>query len=140
MTMHLNPYIGFKGNAREAVEFYHSVFGGELVISTFADLHASQGPDEDDLVMHSQLTTDAGLVLMVSDTPDRMDFNPGTNIAVSLSGDRLDEATLTGFWEKLIEGANVTAPLSTAVWGDSFGMCVDRFGIGWLINIAAAKA
>jgi PhnB protein len=138
MTVHLNPYIGFKGNAREAAEFYHSVFGGELAISTFGELHASQNPDEDDLVMHSLLTIDGGLTLMMSDTPDRMEYKPGTNITVSLSGDRGDEAVLTGYWERLIEGANVTMPLSTAVWGDSFGMCVDKFGIGWLLNIAAA--
>ena len=84
------------------------------------------------------LETGSGLTLMMSDTPDRMDYKPGTNITVSLSGDRADEEVLTGYWSRLIEGANVTAPLSKAVWGDSFGMCVDKFGIGWLINIAAA--
>jgi PhnB protein len=139
MTKHLNPYIGFKNNAREAAEFYHSVFGGELTISTFSELHASQNPSEDNLVMHSVLTVDGGLTLMMSDTPERMEYKPGTNISVSLSGDREDEAVLTGYWNKLIVGANVTMPLSTAVWGDSFGMCVDKFGIGWLINIAAAS-
>jgi len=138
MTIHLSPYIGFRGNAREAIEFYHSVFGGDLVISTFGEMHASQDPSEDDLVMHSQLTTETGLTLMVSDTPARMPYNPGTNITVSLSGERTDEETLTDRWTRLTEGANVTMPLSTAVWGDSFGMCVDRFGIGWLINISAA--
>lgn len=140
MTIHLNPYIGFKGNAREAIEFYHSVFGGDLLISTFGEMHASQDPSEDNLVMHSRLATANGLTLMVSDTPARMDYTPGTNITVSLSGDREDEAVLTEYWNKLIEGANVTMPLSTAVWGDSFGMCVDKFGIGWLINIAAATS
>jgi PhnB protein len=139
MTMHLNPYIGFKNNAREAAEFYHSVFGGELTISTFSELHASKDPTEDNLVMHSALVIDGGLTLMMSDTPDRMEYKPGTNISVSLSGDREDETVLTGYWNKLIVNANVTMPLSTAVWGDSFGMCVDKFGIGWLINIAAAS-
>jgi PhnB protein len=139
MTMHLNPYIGFKNNAREAAEFYHSVFGGDLRISTFSELHASQDPSEDNLIMHSVLDIDGGLTLMMSDTPDRMEYKPGTNISVSLSGDREDEAVLTGYWNKLIVGANVTMPLSTAVWGDSFGMCIDKFGIGWLMNIAAAS-
>lgn len=140
MTIHLNPYIGFKGNAREAAEFYHSVFGGELSLATFAEFHASQDPSEDNLVMHGLLSVDDGLTLMMSDTPDRMPYTPGTNVTVSLSGDRADEETLTGYWSRLIEGANVTAALSTAIWGDSFGMCVDRFGIGWMINIAAAKS
>ena len=139
MTMHLNPYIGFKGNAREAAEFYHSVFGGDLNIGTFGEFHASQDPSEDNLVMHSVLTIDGGLTLMMSDIPDRMEYSPGTNISVSLSGDREDEAVLTGYWNRLIEGGNVTMPLSTAIWGDSFGMCVDKFGIVWLLNIAAAR-
>jgi PhnB protein len=138
MTTHLNPYIGFKNNARQAAEFYHSVFGGDLLINTFAELHASQNPGEDDLIMHSALTIPGGLTLMMSDTPDRMEYKPGTNISVSLSGDRVDEEVLTGYWNKLTEGANVTMPLSTAVWGDSFGMLVDKFGITWLLNIAAA--
>lgn len=138
MTMHLNPYIGFKNTAREAAEFYHSVFGGELSIRTFSEFQASQDPSEDDLVMHSVLETESGLTLMMSDTPDRMEYKPGTNISVSLSGDHSDEEVLTGYWSRLIEGANVTAPLTKAIWGDSFGMCVDKFGVGWLINIAAA--
>ena len=87
--------------------------------------------------MHSQLQVNDGLTLMMSDTPDRMEYNPGTNISVSLSGAADDSDVLTGYWGRLIEGANVTAPLATAVWGDQFGMCVDKFGIGWLINIAA---
>jgi PhnB protein len=139
MAMHLNPYLSFKDNARQAAEFYHSVFGGELNIGTFAEFNAAQDPAEADLVMHSLLSIDGGLTLMMSDTPDRMEYKPGTNISVSLSGDREDEAVLTAYWNKLIEGANVTMPLQTAIWGDTFGMCVDKFGIGWLINIAAAS-
>jgi PhnB protein len=140
MTIHLNPYMGFKNNAREAIEFYHSIFGGELTINTFAELHASQDPSEDDLVMHSALVTKDGLRLMASDTPARMNYNPGDNITISLVGDSEDEATLEGYWNKLIEGANVTMPLAKAIWGDTFGMCVDRFGIGWLVNITAPPA
>jgi PhnB protein len=137
MTIRLNPYIGFKGNAREAIEFYHSVFGGELTVSTFAELHASQDPSEDNLVMHSMLVAPNGLTLMASDTPARVTYNPGDNISVSLSGDAEDQTVLEGYWNSLIDGGNVTMPLSKAAWGDSFGMVVDRFGITWLINIAA---
>ena len=140
MTIYLNPYIGFKDNAREAIEFYHSVFGGELTLSTFADLHASQDPSEDDLVMHSALVTPQGLRLMASDTPSRMDYNPGTNITISLVGESDDETVITGYWEKLIDDGNVTMPLAKAIWGDTFGMCLDRFGIGWLVNISGPQA
>jgi PhnB protein len=138
MTIRLNPYIGFRGNAREAAEFYHSVVGGDLTISTFAELHASQDPSEDNLVMHSMLVAPGGFTLMVSDTPGRMDYQPGTNITVSLSGESDDEELLKGYWTKLMEGGSESMPLAKAIWGDSFGMGTDRFGIGWLVNITAA--
>ncbi len=137
MTIRLNPYLGFKDNARAAIEFYHSVFGGELTVNTFAELHASQDPSEDNLVMHSMLVGPNGLTLMASDTPQRMTYNPGDNISVSLSGEAEDQSVLEGYWNALIDGGNVTMPLSKATWGDSFGMVVDRFGITWLLNIAA---
>jgi PhnB protein len=138
MTLRLNPYISFKNNAREAIEFYRSVFGGELTINTFADLHASQGPDEDNLVMHSMLAIPGGLTLMASDTTSRMPHNPGDNMSVSLSGESEDEELLKGWWAKLMDGGKETMPLAKAVWGDSFGMGVDRYGIAWLVNITAA--
>lgn len=134
MATKLNPYLGFKDNAREAMEFYHSVFGGKLDINTFKDFHASQDPSEDELVMHSVLETDNGLTLMGSDTPQRMEYKPGTNFSVSLSGD--DEEELTEYFNKLKEGGNVVQPLTRAVWGDTFGMTTDKFGVMWLVNIA----
>ena len=136
MTTKLNPYLGFRDNAREAMEFYRSVFGGDLTTSTFAELHASEDPAEADKIMHSMLETSAGLTLMASDTPNSMDYTPGNNHSVSLSGD--DDAELRGYWEKLAGDGTVTMPLEVAPWGDSFGMCVDKFGITWLVNIAGA--
>jgi PhnB protein len=137
MSITLNPYLGFRGNAREAIEFYHSVFGGELTINTFGESHASETPDEDPLVMHAMLVT-ADLTLMASDTPNRMEYTKGDNISVSLSGD--DEVKLTQYFTALAEGGTITQPLVKAPWGDSFGMLVDKFGITWLTNIAGAAA
>ncbi len=133
----LNPYINFRGQAKEAGEFYRSVFGGELIGNTFAEFQMPVGPDEADLIMHSQLTTPGGLTLMISDVPSHMDFTSGTNISISLSGD--DETELRGYFDKLAEGGTVTVPLEQAPWGDSFGQVTDRFGIGWLVNIAGPK-
>jgi PhnB protein len=138
MAVQLNPYLNFRNNAREAMEFYHSVFGGELTSNTFAEFNAPVEDAEKDLVMHSQLVADNGLVLMAADTPSHMEYNPGSNFAVSLSGD--DEATLRGYWDKLSDGGNVGMPLDKAPWGDTFGMCVDRFGISWLVNISPTAA
>lgn len=137
MATLLNPYLGFRDTAREAMEFYHSVFGGELTTSTFAEFQASEDPAERDKIMHSMLTTDSGLVLMAADTPNSMDYTPGNNHSISLSGE--DEAELRGYWDKLSAGGNVTMPLERAPWGDTFGMCVDKFGISWLVNIAGAQ-
>ena len=138
MTTRLNPYLNFRDRTREAMEFYHSVFGGELTMSTFAEMHASEDPAEQDKIMHSQLITDNGLALMAADIPNSMEYAPGANnFAVSLSGE--DEGELRGYWDKLSDGGNVAMPLDKAPWGDFFGMCTDRFGIPWLVNIAGEQ-
>ena len=134
MTTRLNPYLNFRDTARQAMDFYQTVFGGELTRSTFGEFQASEDPAEQNKVMHSALVTDQGLVLMAADLPNSMDYTPGTNFAVSLSGD--DEAELRSYWEKLSAAGTVTMPLEKAPWGDAFGMCVDQFGISWLVNIA----
>ena len=135
MSVRLNPYLSFRDNAREAMAFYHSVFGGELTVSTFADFHASDDPAEQHKVMHSQLETPDGLVLMGADTPEGMEYRPQAGVSVSFSGD--DEARLRGYWERLSESGSVTVPFEKAPWGDTFGMCVDRFGTSWMVNVAA---
>ena len=137
MVTRLNPYLSFRDNAREAIEFYHSVFGGELTISTFGELQASQDPAEADKVMHSMLVTEGGLTLMASDTPSRMEYTPGNNYSVSLSGE--DDGELRGYWEKLSDGGTVTMPLEKQMWGDTFGMCTDKFGHDWMVNITAPE-
>ena len=136
MSTRLNPYLGFRDSAREALDFYLSVFGGELTRSSFAEMQASEDPAEQDKVMHSMLTTDGGLTLMAADTPNTMDYTPGKSYSVSLSGE--DDAELRGYWDKLSDGGTIAVPLEQAPWGDSFGMCVDRFGISWMVNIAGA--
>ncbi|HEY5221432.1 MAG TPA: VOC family protein [Microbacteriaceae bacterium] len=135
MVTRLNPYLSFRDNAREALEFYHAVFGGELTLNTFGDFHASEEPDEAELIMHGMLTTEGGLNLAGADTPKRLEYTPGNNYSVSLSGE--DEAELRGYWNGLSEGGTVTMPLEKAMWGDTFGMCIDKFGVSWLVNIFA---
>ena len=138
MSMLLNPYLSFRDTARQAMEFYKSVFGGELTVSTFGDLQGSEDPAERDKVMHSELKSDNGFVLMGSDTPNSMGYTPGTNYSVSLSGD--DESGLRGYWDGLSDGGTVTLPLEKAPWGDSFGMCIDKFGVSWMVNISGTPA
>jgi len=138
MQTRLNPYISFRSNAREAMEFYHSVFGGNLSISTFKEYQASQDPSDDHLVMHAMLEAPNGLTLMGADTPSRMEFHGGGDFSISLSGD--NEPELTGYFQKLSAGGTVTEPLVKAPWGDTFGMLTDKFGINWMVNIAGKQS
>jgi PhnB protein len=135
MSANLNPYLNFKDNARQAMEFYQSVFGGELTINTFKEFHASEDPAEGDKVMHSQLKAD-NIVFMASDTPNSMEHRSGASISMSLSG--TNDKELRGYFEKLAAGGQVTLPLEQAPWGDSFGMVMDQFGVNWMVNITGA--
>ena len=137
MTSKLNPYISFGGNARQALEFYESVFGGTLLLSTFGEFGDKEAPEADQ-IMHGNLETPSGFTIMAADTPPGMQHNPGDNIAVSLSGDDGDE--LRGYWERLSGAGTVSVPLEKQMWGDEFGMCTDQFGIGWMVNIAQPQA
>ncbi len=133
MAARLNPYLSFDGNAREAMEFYRGVFGGTLTISTFGEFGTTD-PGLAEKVMHAMLETEAGLALMGSDTPPGMPFQPGNTIAISLSGDDAEE--LHGYWDALTDGGSISVPLEVQMWGDEFGMCADKFGTGWMVNIA----
>jgi PhnB protein len=132
MASRLNPYITFAGNAREAMEFYQSVLGGELTMNTFAEF-GNPGADGDK-IMHAMLETPEGFTLMASDPAPGGGSPTVSGIAVSLSGD--DAESLRGYWNSLSEGAEVTLPLERQMWGDEFGMLKDRFGIEWMVNIA----
>ncbi|WP_158841407.1 VOC family protein [Saccharothrix deserti] len=137
MTSRLNPYISFAGNAREAMEFYESVFGGTLSLNTFGEYGATDAP-EAEKIMHGMLETPSGFTLMGADTPPGMSVNAGDNITICLSGDDADE--LHGYWEKLSDGGNVLTPLEKQMWGDEYGACQDKFGISWMVNISAASS
>lgn len=133
MSSRLNPYISFNGNAREALEFYRDVFGGSLSIhkhGEFGDPTVAWG----DQVMHGQLETDNDFTLMASDVPPGVEVKTGNHMVVSLSGD--DGKELRDYWEKLSRDGKILTPLEKQVWGDEFGMCTDRFGITWMVNIS----
>jgi PhnB protein len=132
VTSRLNPYISFKGNARQAIEFYQSVFGGDLRISTFGEFGSDDSASKDQ-IMHAMLETPSGYTIMASDTPANMAVTPGDNITISLSGE--DESELRGYWDKLSVSGKVSMPLEKQAWGDVFGSCSDQFGINWMVNI-----
>jgi len=129
----LNPYINFEDNARQALEFYQGVFGGNLRLNTFGDMGAPDSPDASK-IMHGQLDAENGFTLMASDTPEHMEKRTaGNNFSVSLRGDKATD--LRRYWDKLSDGGTVTVPFEKQMWGDEFGMCTDKFGINWMVNI-----
>ncbi|NUT32042.1 MAG: VOC family protein [Hamadaea sp.] len=136
MASRLNPYMNFPGTARAAMEFYKDVLGGDLKINTFGEFPGSDDAMKDN-VMHAQLETPAGFTLMASDMGPGMEHKPGENVSISLSGEDADE--LRGYWEKLAAKGTVTMPLEKQMWGDEFGMVVDQFGIGWMVDIVAPQ-
>ncbi len=137
MASRLNPYIGFKDNARQAMEFYKEVFGGELRLNTFGEFGAQDSP-EANKIMHAQLKADNGITFMAADTPSGMDVVAGSQITMALMGD--DDAELSDYFQQLADGGTVTAPLEPAPWGDKFGMLTDRFGISWMVNISGPQS
>lgn len=137
MSSLLNPYLSFDGNAREAMQFYGTVFGAEPALHTFGEYGDATAPGADK-IMHGMLQTPAGYTLMASDTPPGMPFTPGNTITISLSGD--DEDQLRRYWDALSDGGSVSVPLEKQMWGDVFGMCADKFGVAWMVNITPAAS
>ena len=142
MTTRLNPYLNFPGTTRRAMEFYQSVLGGDLTISTFAEYGGAPEGLEADNVMHAQLETPSGFTLMAADSS-----GPGGSggqatsdaggVSLSLSGE--DGEELRRYWEGLSSRGSVTMPLEKQMWGDEFCACRDRFGVEWMVNISAPQ-
>lgn len=132
MASRLNPYLNFNGNAKQAMEFYSSVFGGKLTMTSYAEMGAPDTADAD-RIMHAMLETDAGYTIMAADIPGTMEYQPMAGCSVSISGD--DAAALRGYWDKLSASGTATMPMQKQAWGDEFGMCVDQFGVAWMVDI-----
>lgn len=133
----LNPYLTFTDSARAAMEFYRSVFGGDLSLTTFSEFGMGDGPIAD-LVMHAALETPQGFTLMASDSPPEMGMPASSGTWVSLSGDADASDDLRGWFAALADGGTVQTELAVQVWGDEFGQLTDRFGTGWMVNLASA--
>ncbi|ANY06281.1 VOC family protein [Pseudonocardia sp. HH130630-07] len=132
-TLHLN----FRGDARAALGFYHSVFGGDIVLARYGDVPAGQGPDQAEQLAWGQVSAPNGVRIMAYDVQDGLPWNPGENaFYVSLSGS--DRAEITGYWTALAEGGTIVEPLGPAVFAPLYGKVVDRFGITWIVDVTPA--
>lgn len=138
MMTKLNPYLNFMGQAKEAMEFYKSVFGGELYLQTFKDAGFPHDPKDDNLVIHASLTS-GDIAIMASDgNAEHPVKQVGDNVHLSLMGS--DQAKLTEYFNKLAEGGSVDMKLEKQFWGDIYGQLTDKFGIHWAVNISSGEA
>ncbi|MDT0431882.1 MULTISPECIES: VOC family protein [Streptomyces] len=129
-------HLNFRGEARAALDFYRSVFGGDLATVTYQDAGAVDDPAEADQVMWGQVTAENGFRVMAYDVPSRLPWDRGENsFFVSVRGD--DAAEVTEYWEKLSVGADVVQPLGPAQWAPLYGMLKDRYGVVWVLDVVS---
>ncbi|MCF3132304.1 VOC family protein [Streptomyces olivochromogenes] len=136
MSVSAVTHLNFRGDARAALTFYRSVFGGDLVMVTYKDAGNVQEPSEADQVMWGQVAADSGFRVMAYDVPSRMPWSQGENaFFVSLRGETAEE--VTAYWKKLSEDATVLRPLEPAQWAPLYGMLRDRFGVTWVVDVVS---
>lgn len=139
MTIKTTTHLNFRGDARAALGFYQSVFGGEQTIFSYRDAGAVQNPDEAEQVMWGQVAADNGFRIMAYDVPSRLSWSPGEiPVFVSLRGNDADE--IARYWQKLVVDATILQPLAPAGWSPLYGMLRDRFGITWVLDVEVAYA
>ncbi|WP_067170484.1 VOC family protein [Microtetraspora niveoalba] len=135
MSVKSVTHLNFRGDARAALEFYQSVFGGHLAVVTYNDAGNVQDPAEADQVMWGQVVADSGFHVMAYDVPSRLPWDRGENaFFLSLRGETTEE--ITAYWEKLSDGASIAQPLGPAQWAPLYGMLTDRFGVVWVVDVA----
>ena len=151
MSITTTTHLNFRGDARAALEFYRSVFGGDLSIATYGDFGMPAEAPGASNVVFGQLESENGFRVMAYDIPGEdggLAANAGTTrrengvtltdqpFFVSVRGDALDE--VQGYWEALSAGASIIEPLAASAWSPGFGMLTDRFGVTWILDVAAA--
>ncbi|MET2010640.1 VOC family protein [Microbacterium chocolatum] len=151
MTVQITTHLNFRGDARQALEFYQSVFGGHLVINTYADFGMPAEIPGSDAVVFGLVEGENGFRLMGYDIPGRSEGGivgggsthrennttiTDQGVFVSIGADSLSE--LQGYWDSLAVGANVVEPLAASAWSPGFGMLTDRFSVTWSMSVTPA--
>jgi PhnB protein len=135
MSVTAVTHINLRGTARQALEFYQSVFGGQLALVTYKDAGNVQHPSDADHIMWGQVDSDNGFRVMAYDVPVATPWSQGENAYfVSLRGDAAEE--IAAQWKKLAEGSTIIRPLEKAQWSPLYGMLKDKFGVVWVLDVA----
>jgi PhnB protein len=136
MSVNVVTHLNFRGDARAALTFYQSVFGGDVAVVTYKDAGNVQETSEADQVMWGQVTAGNGFRVMAYDVPSRLPWNQGENaFFVSLRGEAAEE--ISAYWERLSDGATVLQLLAPAQWAPLYGMLKDRFGVTWVVDVVS---
>jgi len=139
MAIRTTTHLNFRGDARAALGFYQSVFGGDIVLVTHAQSYGTTDPAEAELIGYGQVTSPAGFSIMAYDVPASREYAPGiAPVFVSVRGDTADE--VAGYWAGLVEGGTVIAPFGPSQWSKGYGMLRDRFGVTWVLDVASYPA
>ncbi|WP_433087227.1 VOC family protein [Dactylosporangium sp. CA-052675] len=152
MTITTTPHLNFRGDARAALEFYQSVFGGHLTVAAYGDFGLPKDLPDADKVVFGQLTADNGFSIMAYDVPSQAPAAApaaattrengmtltGERFFVSVRGETLDE--VSPLWDKLADGAEIIEKFGPSQWAPGFGMLTDRFGVTWILDVAVAYA
>jgi PhnB protein len=140
MAITTTTHLNFRGDARAALEFYQSVFGGQVALITYQDAHNVQNPSEADQIMWGQVQGDNGFHVMAYDVPSALSYDQGDKpVFVSVRGDADSADEITSYWKGLSQGATVQADLGPAPWGAPlYGMLTDQFGVIWVLDVQAS--
>jgi PhnB protein len=139
MTVQTVTHLNFRGEARAALAFYHSVFGGEQIAVTYKDFGKVEDPADADQVIWGQVVSTSGFRVMAFDVPSRQSWHPGErSFFVSVRGE--STAEIEDYWDKLVDGGSIVQALGPSNWSPLYGMVKDRFGITWVMDVAARPA
>ncbi|MEV7723675.1 VOC family protein [Streptomyces sp. NPDC087917] len=136
MSVTTTTHLNFRGAAREALGFYASVFGGRAVVVTYKDTGNVGNEAEADWVTWGEVVGDNGFHVMAYDVPSQLSWSRGEKpFFVSVRGD--DTGEISALWQKLAQGSTVDQPLGASQWAPLYGMLTDRFGVTWVLDVAA---
>ena len=152
MAITTTTHLNFRGDARAALEFYRSVFGGHLTVVAYGDFGMPRDLPDADKVVFGQVTADNGFSVMAYDVPSQAPAAAapaattrengltltGERFFVSVRGETAEE--VGALWEKLADGADPIEKYGPSQWAPGFGMLNDRFGVTWILDVAAPYA
>ena len=132
----VSPYIAFKGNCREAIEFYKGALGAEVLFSQTVGESPMSGMGPAENIMHCTIKVGDSTIMMCDDPrPDAAAAGGNVSLAIGLN----DPARAKQVFDNLAKGGSVIMPLEKTFWAEAFGMVNDKFGVKWMVNCDAPK-